>query len=725
MREYDHSKLLIIDPVLEFSTFLGGTGADRSYDIALDGNGDIYITGCVKSPDYPVAEGAYDDTYNGDFDVFITKLAANGSTLLYSTFLGGTDDETGYSIVVDSNGDSYITGSTRSTNFPTTSGVYDVTLSAGTDVIVSKLAANGSTLIHSTYIGNTGLEEAKSIGIDSNKDVYITGYTQSEFYPIKAGAYDDTLDGTRDAFVTKLNSDFSNLIYSTFIGGSDGEVANSIFVDEVGDAYITGYTIDGATDYPTTPGAYDQTHNGLQDIFVSKLAVNGSTLIFSTFLGGSYSDYARSIAVDGNGDLYVAGETNSNNFPSTTGAYDEIGPVLFGENKAFISKFSSDGTTLLNSTFLGGIQRDAVRSLALDDNGDIFVTGITNSPEFPITPGAYDESLDAYSDIFVTKLSANLSTLLFSTFLGGQDIDSSYSIASASDGIVYITGQYLGDVGDFPITEGAFQESFGGLHDIFVTKLKLTPYAPSNIISMTESNENGKYIMLFWNAVECASATISYNVFRGTTSGNYSLLGSVPGSQSYFNDTSVIEDQPYYYVITATNYIGESEYSSEHYTTIASVSTVSNPSAPLNFMASAGEEFIHLSWDAPIDDGGSPIVRFNLYRGESPSDYNTVFFVIGTEFNDTSVIGGTTYYYVVGAVNEDGGRMYTDEISATPSTGISSGEITTTVISTTTQISTTTVDNSKAYGSQIVFTLLAFTAVVGTRIIKRKMRIKQ
>jgi len=481
---YDKKETLIIDPLLS-STFIGGAEEDYGYSIALDKDGNVYIAGRTGSsgwaiPFYPTTPGAYQGR-NAGSDVFVSKLDSNLSTLLASTFIGGSDWEYDVTIALDKDGNVYITGWTCSSDYPTTSGAYDRSLDGYHDVFVSKLDSNLSTLLASTFIGgsdNAGGDHAQSIALDGDGNVYITGYTGSYDYPTTSGAYDEIHNGGTDVFVSKLDSNLSNLLASTFIGGSWQDYGESIALDKDGNVYITGY-IAGYTyssDYPTTSGAYDEIYNGTGDVFVSKLDSNLSNLLASTFIGGSGLDQGYSIALDKDGNVYIAGCTSSYDYPTTPGAYDGS---YNGDYDVFISKLDSSLSSLLASTFIGGSKIDYYgygylhyfygKFIALDKDGNVYITGATWSYDYPTTPGAYDQSFNGNIDVFVSKLNSNLSTLLASTFIGGYWTDHGYSIALDGDGNVYITGMTWSY--DYPTTPGAYDGSFNGSSDVFVSKL--------------------------------------------------------------------------------------------------------------------------------------------------------------------------------------------------------------------------------------------------------------
>ncbi|MCD6255581.1 MAG: SBBP repeat-containing protein, partial [Deltaproteobacteria bacterium] len=339
---YNKKETLVIDPLLA-STFVGGIEDDWSSSIALDRDGNVYITGVTYSSDYPTTSGAHDESFNGGYyDVFVSKLNSSLSTLLSSTFVGGSDYDYGCSITLDGGGNVYITGYTFSSDYPTTSGAYDESFNGPWDVFVSRLDSNLSTLLSSTFIGGSDYDYVRSIALDRGGNVYITGYTSSYDYPTTSGAYDESYNGYYDVFVSKLNSSLSTLLSSTFIGGSSNDYGNSITLDGGGNVYITGWT--DSSDYPTTPGAYDESYNGW-DVFVSKLNSSLSNLLASTFVGGIEDDWSSSIALDRDGNVYITGVTYSSDYPTTSGAHDES--FNGGYYDVFVSKLNSSLSTLL------------------------------------------------------------------------------------------------------------------------------------------------------------------------------------------------------------------------------------------------------------------------------------------------------------------------------------------------------------------------------------------
>jgi hypothetical protein len=468
--KYDMSKPLVIDPVMVYSTYLGGSSEDIGQGIAVDGAGNAYVTGNTISTNFPITAGAVQTSSGGSREAFVTKVDSTGTAVVYSTYLGGSSDDFGWGIAVDGVGSAYFTGYTFSTNFPATPGAARTTNAGGADAFVTKLNATGSALLYSTYLGGSSLDRGFGIAVDGQGSAYVTGSTFSTNFPVTGGAAQTTNASSpfiaADAFVTKLSPTGSVRIYSTYLGGASEDGGLGIAVDGVGSAYVTGST--QSTNFPTTLAAAQTSFAGRFDAFVAKLNATGSALLYSTYLGGSFEDSSLGIVVDGAGSVYVSGFTFSTNFPTTLGAVQTNNA---GISDAFVSKLDATGSALLYSTYLGGSGPDTGRGIAVDGAASAYVTGNTLSSNFPTTRGLGFSHGSGYA--FVTKLSQSGTALVYSTYLSGSGDDIGQGIAVDSADSAYVTGYT--NSSNFPITLGAFQPANAGSYDAFVVKIADEP----------------------------------------------------------------------------------------------------------------------------------------------------------------------------------------------------------------------------------------------------------
>ncbi|MCX6358476.1 MAG: SBBP repeat-containing protein [Armatimonadetes bacterium] len=472
---YDASRPLVVDPTLEYSTFLGGALDDSCQGIQVDSTGAVYACGYTSSSAFPTSGTGFDRTFGGTEDGFVTKLSSSGAGLVYSTFLGGAGGDYCWDIAVDAAGQAVVTGGTDSGGFPTTLAAYDRSLGGSSDAFVTRLNATGSVLMFSTFIGGTGTysEEGHGVALDSTGNAVVCGSTQSPSFPTTIGAYDRTHGGGWDGFVVKLTVTGGELRYGTFLGGAGEDSARCLALDAAGAPIVCGQTASAA--FPTTPGAYDTALAGA-DGFVTKLSADFASLVYSTFLGGSLYEDAKHIAVDSAGAAYVCGNTSSSDFPTTTGAYDETHNG--GSYDAFVVKLSPDGSSLNYGTLLGGSGTDYGLALALDADGSPYVCGYTASTDFPTTAGAYDTTHNGVADVYVARLSADLSALRYSTLMGSPNWDICECISVNSAGVVALGGR----VGTgFPVTTGAYDTSFNGAsqYDAFVARFGFAPATTS------------------------------------------------------------------------------------------------------------------------------------------------------------------------------------------------------------------------------------------------------
>jgi hypothetical protein len=503
---HDLSRPLVIDPVLSYSTYLGGSGTDEGNGIAVDASGNAYVTGSTTSVNFPT-KNAFQSNNGGLGNAFVTKLNASGSALIYSTYLGGNMMDDGNAIAVDYSGNAYVTGDTLSTNFPTTSGAFQKTFGGGgTNAFVTRLNAAGSALVYSTYLGGSYDDAGAGIAVDTAGDAYVAGDTSSTNFPTTSGAFQKNLAGSGfleaydNAFFSKLDTNASgsaSLVYSSYLGGNEDingfggfDAGAGVAIDTAGNAYLTGEA--SSTNFPTTSGAFqqnigrDQFGDPTYDAFVAKFNPNlpgNASLVYSTYLGGNGDDYGNAITVDSSGRAYVTGSTDSTNFP-TLNPYQATNKGL--TSNAFVSEMNAAGSGLVFSTYLGGSQDDEAFGIARDSAGQVYVTGDTTSPDFP-TVNALQGTLGGGEDVFVSELNAAGNSLLFSTFLGGSGNDDGFAIAVDSSQNVYVTG--LTESTNFPTTAGAFQTSKQGATSAFITKINLMASGASSL-KVTPSSDS-------------------------------------------------------------------------------------------------------------------------------------------------------------------------------------------------------------------------------------------
>ena len=372
---YDVRRPLVIDPTFLYSTFLAGSNYTQANAIAVDSQGNAYVTGYTQASDFP-SMNPYKGTNSGNADVFVSKLNATGTALIYSTYVGGSSFDYGGGIAVDSAGNAYVAGYTLSTDFPAVNAM-QAAKAGGFDAFVFKLNAAGNQLLFSTYFGGSGDEFGRAIAVDSSGNPYLVGQSNSSDLPVTPSAAQGVSAGAPDAFALKLTTTGAKA-YATYLGGDNSEDGNAIAVDAAGNAYVTGWTY--STNFPTTVGAYSRFKSGGNDIYVSKINPAGTALVFSTLVGGNGSESGNGIAVDNSG-VYVAGDTWSTDFPFGAGAAQNH---LAGANDVVVFKLDPTGSSVLWGTYLGGSRSEQANALAVDSGGNVYVAGATFSAGFPV-----------------------------------------------------------------------------------------------------------------------------------------------------------------------------------------------------------------------------------------------------------------------------------------------------------------------------------------------------
>ncbi|MCP4584259.1 MAG: hypothetical protein GY839_21815 [candidate division Zixibacteria bacterium] len=455
---YRTAHQLIIDPYVQWSSYLGGINREYCNDVTLDSDENIFIIGHSTSLDYPLST-PYQDTLAG-LNIVITKLSSNGTNILYSTFLGGSGWDDGYVIKLDDDDNIYFGGKSSSPDFPTVNA-YDSTYGDDHDVVVGKLSADGSELLFSTYLGDSGDEFAKDIAIDSSGKVYLTGSTKSENFPM-VNAFDSTYGGNYvyDAFAAIFSNTGSELHYSTFIGSSYDDYGKAIEINEQGQIYIGGFT---RSRYFPIYDAYDDSYNGMGDAFLIQFSENFGSLLFSSFFGGENGDDIDEIKIDNDGYVYIGGYTGSDEFPIVNAYQDDR---RYSSNCAFLAKWNTTLDTLVYSTYFG--TSSCIYDITFDSDNNIYLAGRTYSSIFP-TVNPIDRTRNGGYDVFISTLNRVGDSLLFSTYFGGSDDESLPDIAVNSSNEIIVTGTTRSD--DFPAYSPSLDTTFDGYSDMFIVKI--------------------------------------------------------------------------------------------------------------------------------------------------------------------------------------------------------------------------------------------------------------
>jgi hypothetical protein len=524
--EYDEKRPLIIDPVLSYSTFLGGSGSDFAGGIAVDSRGDAYIVGQATSTNFPIQNG-YPSSANAHGLTFLSELNPTGTALLYSTYLGGTGGESGNAVALDPSGNVYVTGYTLSSDFPVVNGYQASLGTPNGNAFVARIDVTQSgvaSLVYSSYLGGGGNaanslgDTALGIAADESGFAYVTGQTASDAstapFPTTSGAYQSSLGNPNgNAFLAVLNTNWSgsaSLFYSTYLGGDStgfGDYGMGVAVDSSGDAFITGETTSGgSTPFPTTSNAYQTTLNSVYgNVFITEIAIQqpgSQSLVYSTYMGGSSTvdigDSGSAIALDSTGNVYVDGDTTSSDFPVTSGAFQTTNSP---GGRAFAAKWdlTQSGTqSLVYSTYLGGTnghEGEVANGIAVDANGNAFASGSTSSTDFPTTSGAYQTAVkNDLWNVYLTQINSTGTGLLYSTYLGGSCSsgfgDLGFGVAVDSVGNAYVDGSTCSS--DFPISpSNAYQTALAGAYNAFIAKFALSPNPGITTTLSPEPNASG------------------------------------------------------------------------------------------------------------------------------------------------------------------------------------------------------------------------------------------
>ena len=551
---YDRTRALVIDPTLAYSTYLGGSGDDVPVAMAVDAAGNAYITGATTSLDFPTANPIQPGNHGGQYgDAFISKINSDGTELIYSTYLGGTDSDVGQSIAADPAGNVYVTGFTRSADFPTVNA-FQPSLQAWNNGFVTKINGAGDTLVYSTYLGGHGGETyGWGIAVDRFGNAYVAGDTRSYDFPVVL-AIQPTLHARSyfNSFLSKFNAQGSALLFSTYWGGSCGEGGSRVAADSAGNAYLGGHTC--STDFPTV-NPIQPTMKGTGDAYVTKFNADGQSIFYSTFLGGSGGENGWDITVDLAGNAYLVGYTDSVDFPTS----NAIQPTFGGGTDAYVAKINAAGNALVYSTYLGGSGDDHATGVAVDATGDAYIAGYESSADFPVV-NPIQATNHGGRDAFLAKIAPDGSQLLYSTYLGGSADEGEgrdVSVGVDSNGAAYVAGRTASV--DFPITPQAFQQSAKGGLETFVAKVVQGAVTATTLTSSRNPSNYGQAVtftatvtsgsgtptgtVIFYDgSSQLSSATLTNGNASFSTStlsaGSHSITAAYQGSDVYAPSTS-------------------------------------------------------------------------------------------------------------------------------------------------------------------------------------------
>jgi hypothetical protein len=460
----DAASTLVIDPGIEWSSFLGGSSWESAYGAATDGEHAL-ATGQTGSRDFPTTGGAVFPAFSGRAfsDVFVSKIDPNGGSLVFATYLGGGAGEEGRGLAVGPDGSIFVVGVTSSGDFPTTLGAFDRTMGGSGDGFLAKLSPAGDQLLFCTLIGGGSGDVARAVEVESGGTIAVGGTTSSGDFPTTVGAFDRTLGGTGDGFLARFSANGASLLAATLYGGSDGETACKMRVADDGSLWFGGVT--SSTDAPTTAGAFDRTLAGSSDAFVAHFAPNLGSLLAATLLGGSSGDTGEGLDLDRSGRPVIGGVTSSADFPTTPGAFDT---TLAGTSDAFVARFDVALSTLIASTLIGGGSGDVCKALEVDGHDGAVISGVTSSGDFPTTAGAFSGLAQGASDAFVARLDPSATTLRYASYLGGSNGDLSEGLALDRRSRAILVGTTSSS--DFPTTPGVFDPTTQGSSEAFASR---------------------------------------------------------------------------------------------------------------------------------------------------------------------------------------------------------------------------------------------------------------
>ncbi len=669
---------------LMFSTFIGSTGYDFGGPLVLDSSGNIYVGGGTDSDAFPTTPGAFERTYHGGgFDAFVMKLNHNGSTLLRSTYFGGNGREGFRSIHMDSEGSLLLYSGTESSDLPTVAGCYDTTHNGGWDGVIVKMDANLSQLLALTYLGGSGNDDVGYMVVDDDGCPYVMGYTKSNDFPTSSNAYQDTLDGVYDTFITKLDNDLTKLEYSTYLGGDEGEIPSGIDLDDNGRVFITGVT--SSTDFPLK-NAYDNEIEGSGDAFVTVLSASGDRLEYSTYLGGSGGDGGRCITPEGDDIILVGISTSSSDLPAVESHHN-------GSSDWYVCRLNISSNALLAGDYIGGSDSDGPMGVVSGESNITFI-GSSISTDFPTTPGAYDRTHGGQYDIIVLRLTLkDLNGTLPSAPLkvSAEAGDASVSIewdppedtgGLAIRGYRVLVGDSETNLEIIALTdpdkhEFTHQNLLNGRTYYYGVRafnwigvgnlsaiVNATPLGVPSAVMNLKAIPGCSTVQLRWEPPESDGGTplLGYHVHRGLSVDGIRALESLDNVTEY-TDEGLVNGQAYFYKVFAFNGLGNATLC-----TPVGANPAGLPSEPLGLTVIPSENQLTLEWDPPREKGAEDLFGYIIHRGLSETSLNKVATVehFVRTYIDNDLSNGVLYYYSVQATNRIGEGPMCPPVAAMP-----------------------------------------------------------
>lgn len=549
----------------------------------------------------------------GEFDGSRTVII---DPLLKSTFLGGSGGENPHAIRMDENGDVYIIGTHTSSNFPTTPGAYSTNYAGGwNDGFITKINSTFKHLEYSTMIGGVEADSPQAIHVEDGIAT-VGGYTNSKDFPVTSGVYNDTFNSGQDIFVLQLNETGGDLLFSTFVNGEGWEQVTSLLKKEDGNFIISGGT--NSTDFPTTSGAYQEKISAGTKSYESIMFIlngTGTDLLYSTYLGGSDYEAAAALALDPLGRILLYGHTTSTDFPTTTGCYSD---TRNGSSDLYVVRFDENMTDLDFGTYYGGAGYDTMGSILVSEEGDIFLSGYTYGIQ--TTTGAFDETFNGDVDAFITRFDPNCTNVKACTYLGGDDDERSVTIGFDDEENIFVYGTTIST--DFPKSTGAYDETFNGTN-----------------------NQN-----LFLSKLDSDLSTLLYSTFLGGD--GYDSVGGFIVESPFKAVAAGLTSSTDFHVLSGFMDCVQDQPPADAF--IIELSLLSPPTPPGDLTFNRGDDWVHLYWEPPMDDGGKPVTEYRLYKGPRPGslDILTTLPVETMEYNDTTITVDGEYFYAVRAVNE-------------------------------------------------------------------------